>query len=237
MKKSTLGATLILFIFMVLLASAAATGILNEPFNKWSLDAAVRMLNHSPWAKQETFTRVIGGVGSGVSGEREIYSTFYLRFLSARPIREAYARVQQIKHGYDKMSVDERLAFENFQQPNLDLDTSEFIIVSMSFRSNDPNQENTIRNFFRNQTVKTLRNKAFLSTPRHSQVEIVDYFPPSDESVGAKFVFPRTINGTPVISPTCSHITIELLEIDRSVPDLRSTFTAGQMRVNGELIL
>jgi hypothetical protein len=236
MKKLTLGAVFSLCILIVSLSNAAGSGFTGEPFHKWSLDTAVKVLNSSPWAKQETFTRVIGGVGSGVSGEKEIYSTFYLRFLSARPIREAYARVQQIQHGYDRMSPEERHAFERLQQQNLDLNSSEWIVVSVSFRSNDPNQENTVRNFFRNQTVNTLKNKVYLSTPLLSQVEIIDYFPPREESIGAKFVFPRTVNGIQVISPDCSHITIELLGI-ASVPDFRSTFAVRQMLVDGQLVL
>ena len=84
--------------FSPLLAVAATSWTNLEPFHQWPMDKAVKILNDSPWAKQETFTRVIRGVGSGISGEKEIYNTFYVRFLSARPIREAYARVQQIQY-------------------------------------------------------------------------------------------------------------------------------------------
>src|SRR5262245_2057413 len=64
----------------------AAGGAVQKPFRRWTLEEAVEILTDSPWARQETFTRVIGGVGSGVLGEKEIYNTFYLRFLSALPV-------------------------------------------------------------------------------------------------------------------------------------------------------
>src|SRR4030067_3720396 len=84
----------------------------DEAVPNWPMAKAVEILNSSPWARHETFTRVIGGVGSGVSGEKEIYNTFYVRFLSARPIREAYARIQQIQLGYDTMTSDNRSQFD-----------------------------------------------------------------------------------------------------------------------------
>jgi len=37
-----------------------------KPFTNWSLEQAVAALNESPWAKQPTFTKVLGGVGSGI---------------------------------------------------------------------------------------------------------------------------------------------------------------------------
>jgi len=215
---------------------AAMSGPKKEPFNKWSMDKAVKMLNKSPWARQETFTRVIRGVGSGISGEKEIYNTFYIRFLSARPIREAYARVQQIQNGYDRMEADQRRRFDDALLPNLELDVSKWIVVSISFRSNDPNEESSVRRFFQSETVETLKNKVFLSTPTCPQVEISAYFPQREESVGAKFVFPREINGHPLVTLDCRNITLEFLDVPGTDSQLRSTFDVKTMMVGDRLI-
>jgi hypothetical protein len=196
---------------------------------------AVEVLNASPWARQETFTRVISGVGSGISGEKEIYNTFYVRFLSARPIREAYARIQQINHGYDRMLPEEKQRFEKAQQPNLEMDVSRWIVVSVSFRSNDPNEESSVRRFFQSETVKTLKNKVYLSTPACPQLEISAYFPPREESVGAKFVFPREVNGAPVVTKDCQNITLELLEAAGANSRVRAIFAVKPMIIDGRL--
>jgi hypothetical protein len=207
-----------------------------DVFNRWSMDKAVQILNASPWARQETFTRVISGVGSGISGEKEIYNTFYIRLLSARPVREAYARVQQINHGYDKMPPEEKRRFEEAQLPNLNMDIAHWIVVSVSFRSNDPNEESSLRRFFQSETVKTLKNKAYLSTTAYPQLELSEYFPPREESVGAKFVFPREVNGVPVINKNSENLTLELLEFAGAKSRLRATFSIEPMIVGGELI-
>lgn len=229
--------SLILGLLIAWGAERTADTILAEDYHQWTLTKAVEVLNDSPWARHETFTRIVGGVGSGISGEKEIYNTFYVRFLSARPIREAYARIQQIRHGYDDMSSEEKLRFDQAQLPKLDIDVEDWIVVCLSFRSNDPNEESSVRRFLHSETVSTLKTKAFLSTPESPQVEIAAYFPPIEESVGAKFVFPREINGKPVISKNGQRITFELLEVPGAQPRLRATFTVKAMLHDGNLIL
>ena len=211
-------------------------GFLSRPFSQWSLDEAVGLLNDSPWARQSTFTRVIGGVGSGVSGEKEIFSTFYTRLLSARPVREAFARVQQIHHGYDELTDEERDEFDALIAPGLDLDVSDWIIVAVAFRSNNPGEETRVSRFFRTQSVETLRNSAFLSTERFPQIELEAYFPPLGDGVGAKFVFPRGVNGSSIVTPEDRSV---IFELDAPVadPQLAVTFTVEDLVVEGGLVL
>jgi hypothetical protein len=231
MSKSLLWAVLFPF-----LAFSATSGTTLEPFHQWSLDRAVKLLNDSPWARQETYTRVIKGVGSGISGEKEIYNTFYVRFLSARPVREAYARIQQIQHGYDKMPADKRRQFEQAQVGNLNMNVSRWIVVSVSFRSNDPNEESSVRHFFQSETVETLKTKAFLSTSSFPQVELSAYFPQQEESIGAKFVFRREIDGMPVVAGDCRKVTLELLGVPGTDSRLCVTFDVKPMIVGNQLV-
>jgi len=215
----------------------SASKVAEEPFYRWSRDRAVEILNTSPWAKQETFTQIVAGQGSGRSGEKEIYNRFYIRFLSARPIREAFARIQQLHYGYDDMAQEKRAQFEKDQMTNIEMDSSQWIVVSVAFRSNDPNEESDVRRFFQSETVKTLRLKAFLSTPTCSQVEVSAYFPPREESVGAKFVFPRVVDGIPVVTEDCDAVTFELLEVPGANPNLQASFSVKNMIVDGEIII
>ncbi len=204
---------------------------------KWSLSRAVEILNSSAWARHETFTRVVEGVGSGVSGEKEIFNTFYVRFLSATPIREAFVRIQQIQYGYDKLGAADRLRFDSITEPVLKLDVERWIVVAVGFRSNDPNEESTVRRFFQKETAETLKNKAFLSTDQFPQVSLAAYFPPREEGVGAKFVFPRTIDTVTVVSGTSREIVFELLDVPGASPRLRASFSPKNMVINGVLII
>jgi len=218
------------------MAFSAASWANLEPFGSWSLDQAVKVLNDSPWARRETFTRVIHGVGSGISGEKEIYNTFYVRFLSARPVREAYARIQQIQYGYDRMLPHDKRRFEALQSPNLNMDVSRWIVLSVSFRSNDPNEESAIRRYFQSETVETLRTKAYLSTASCPQVALSAYFPHEEESVGAKFIFPREVNGVSVIGRDCPNVILELLDVPGTESRLCARFEVDPMMVGNRLV-
>ena len=119
---------------------------------------------------------------------------------------------------------------------NLDMDVRQWIVVSVSFRSNDPNEESSVRRFFQSETVKTLKNKVYLSTAACPQLELSAYFPPREESVGAKFVFPREVNGAPVVTKDCETITLEMLGFTGANSRLRATFSIKPMAVGGELV-
>lgn len=204
---------------------------------RWSLSKAVQTLNSSPWARQETFTRVVSGVGSGVSGEKEIFNTFYVRLLSARPVREALARIQQLQYGYDALAPEDRLRFdEGVAAAGLMEDFGDLVVVAVSFRSNDPNEESSVRRFFQKETAETLKNRAFLSTDRFSQVRILTYYPPRDEGVGAKFVFPREVGVVAIADKDSRTFTFELLEVPGANPRLRAGFAIKDMVVDGRVV-
>jgi hypothetical protein len=208
-----------------------------EAYQNWSLSQALQLLNSSPWARQETYTRVISGVGSGVSGEKEIFNTFYVRFISASPLRQALVRVQQIEYGYGELAAEEKRRYDEYARDNLLSGFGDWIVVAVSFRSNDPNEESSVRRFFERETAETLKNRAFLSTKQFSQVHIQTYFPPRDEGIGAKFVFPRELDGSPVVSETTETVTFELLDVPAASSRLRARFRVKDMLVNGKLIL
>ena len=90
--------------------------------------------------------------------------------------------------------------------------------------------------FFRAKPLKRLKTKAYLSTRSCPQVELSAYFPQREESVGAKFVFPREVNGVPVLTKECSNITLELLDVPGTSARLRSTFAVKPMIVGDHLI-
>jgi hypothetical protein len=217
-------------------AAARSERIPEKPFSTWTLAEAVGVLNGSPWARRETYTRVVGGIGSGVSGEKEIYSTFFIRFLSAGPIREAYARVHQIQANYDQLGEEERRRIDRTLEPGLRLDVSRWIVVALSFRSNDARLERRIKQFLEVQTSESMKSRAYLAAARFPQVEIAAYYPPIEDVVGAKFVFPRTIDGAPVVSALDPAVAFEL-EVPGFEPELRVSFPVSEMLVEGIPVL
>jgi hypothetical protein len=220
----------------VVVSGARTGGAIARNYHSWTLEEAVGMLTDSPWARKETYTRIIGGIGSGLSGEKEIYSTFFVRFLSAGPIREAYARVRQIQAGYDRMSREEQQKFDAAVERGLKLDVRNWIVITVGFRSNDQSLELRVKRFLESQTTETIKSRAFLSTGLVPQLEIAAYYPPREEVVGAKFVFPRRLKDRPVVAPGDHQVTFEL-DVPGFDPELRAIFPTAEMKVGGKLTL
>jgi len=208
----------------------------SDSYQKWSLDEALKILNNSSWARQETYTHVVGGIGSGIQGEKEIYNTFFVRFLSAAPIRQAYARVKQLHIGYEQLDQTERQKVSDEIRQGLELDVSQWIIVAVTFRSNSLNQQSRVEQFFQSQTIETLKTRVLLSTDSFPKLYPLAYYPPKEESVGAKFVFPRKVDSIPVITADDEMLVFEL-DVIGMEPDLRAIFSVQEMIVDGVLII
>ena len=84
-----------------------------KPYEQWSERESAKVLNDSPWAKTQVFTSPGVAYNTGISGSSGIGSTrsgkppdrptdalhvnFRVRFLSAKPIRQAASRLIQLK--------------------------------------------------------------------------------------------------------------------------------------------
>ncbi len=171
-----------------------------------------------------------------MAGEKEIYSTFFTRLLSARPIREALARVHQIRASYDKLPEAERKKLDSNLQSGLDADMSNWLVLTVTFRSNNIQLEKEVRRFFDKESAESLLDAAFLSTREFSQIRLAAYYPPQGDGVGAKFVFPRLIDGRPIVTRESPQILFEL-NVPGADPRLAVTFSVPEMLQNGELVL
>jgi hypothetical protein len=218
---------------LILLTTAAAVLQADDGYRSWTLDEAARVLNGSPWSYEETYTRIVGGIGSGIQGEKEIYSTYFVRLLSAQPVRQAYARIRQIQMGYDALDPAGKLRIDSELGRIVNLDVSDWIVVAVTFRCNEPREEARINRFFANGTSETVRQRSFLSTGRHPRILLAAYYPPRESAVGARFVFPRTINGEPVIGEADQELVFEL-DTPSSSSDLRAVFRIADLQLEGK---
>jgi hypothetical protein len=205
-----------------------------EPFDKWKREDVVRMLNNSPWAQSETFTGAIDSKDAGMTGEKELFYRFTVRFFSSRPVREAYVRMARLMNNYDQMALDQQQEFDKRFQRALNLDVGDRVIVAVEYSTNDPSTARDLRSAFELATSDTLKQNVYLISQRLGRVELHEYFPPSNDGTGAKFVFPRTVNGQPVFGPQDKEI-----RFDFTTPvtnqHLFLTFKSTKMVYRGEL--
>ncbi len=209
---------------------------IETPFKDWSKEYSLSILNESSWSQHKTYIRQLRGMGSGIQGEKEIYNTYFVRFLTAQPIRKAFARIKELHIDYDEMSEGEKVDFDNENQKSADLELKDWIVVSVAFRSNVPREESAVDQFLMSQTTETVKNRVYLSTKKFPRLEITEYIAPSEKIVGAKFIFPRTKDGQEIVTAEDDKITFEF-NAPGSDPLLRATFDVKKMIQGGELVI
>jgi len=198
----------------VSLTAVAADFWVKKPYQNWSADEARRMLEESPWATTYTLsgiqTNAFGNdapSNTGYRGEMEGNPTvsYNLQFRSAAPIRRAQVRTSQLNSHYDKMSAEQKAAFDTSAAKFLATAFSDRIIVSVTFHSNVQNYESLLRNYWAGQSLAKLSMTVYLNT-NSEKLGLIDYSYKEDtfqftfkrpkqispdEKLGVEFVHPR----------------------------------------------
>lgn len=215
---------------LVLLAILAGIVVAQDkqPWPNWDKRKTEKMLNSSPWAQtqvdtdtsQLTYSPTTAGTSSigqsaassaagagAVNPGRSIQNdrmdrgatnqalsvNYHVRFLSAKPIRQAFARMIELQDKNNK-SVREQLG------PFVERDFSDFIVVAVAFDSTDNRLAGPAFQAFSSATTGTLKNQAYLERSDGKRLFVVDYKPPINDGLGAKFVFPRQVDGQPFLT-------------------------------------
>lgn len=179
-----------------------------KPWTEWSLKEAQKMLEDSAWAQTQVISDTsemfyLPGRGAGeVAANRDVRGALnqatdlnlHIRFLSAKPIRQAFARAIQLERG----ELSERLAqgLRDFVERRFD-DT---IVVAVTYDSKDRRFSGPAMQAFGSATIGTLKNKTYLERKDGKRQFLVDYQAPTDDGLGAKFIFLRIVDGRPFIT-------------------------------------
>ncbi len=199
-----------------------------QPWPDWDKRKAEKMLNSSPWAhtqvetdtSQLTYTpttaagtssigsstsssagTAASNPGRSIQGDRAdsgatnqaLSVNYHVRFLSAKPIRQAFARMIELQDKNNK-GVREQLG------PFVERDFNDFIVVSVTFDSSDNRLAGPAFQAFNSATTGTLKNQAYLERTDGKRLFVIDYKPPISDGLGAKFIFPRQVDGQPFLT-------------------------------------
>ncbi len=211
---------------IAVLTGITATAQDKELWPKWDKGKVTKMLNSSPWAQTQTDTdtsemtyRPTAAAGSSQVGQPGITSSttnntgvqgnradrgatnqsmsvnYHVRFLSAKPIRQAFARMIEIQEKESK-AVRDQLG------PFVERDFSDYIVVTVTFDASDNRFAGPVLQAFASATTGTLKNQAYLERSDGKRLFVMDYKPPINDGLGAKFVFPRKVDDQPFLTDT-----------------------------------
>ena len=217
--------TLFLIILVSLFIGLTTVPQDKELWPKWDKGKVNKMLNSSPWAQTQTDTdtseltyspttagtssigqpdATSGGspsAGRAVQNNRTdrgatnqaMNVNYHVRFLSARPIRQAFARMIEIQEK-DRPGVRDELG------PFVQRDFGDFIVVAVTFDASDNRFAGPVLQTFISATTGTLKNQVYLERSDGKRLFLIDYKPPINDGLGAKFIFPRNVDGQPFLT-------------------------------------
>ena len=187
-----------------------------KPWTEWTKKDVEKTLNDSAWGQTQTeggsssqssesaVTQVAAknaadralSTRQGESGEGKpvAYVKYHVRFLSAKPVRAAFARLVLLS----KTQPDEALTTQ--LQGFVDRDFSEYIVVSVGVEVGDQKMSGPIMQAFSGANTEALQKTVYLERKDGKKLFLMDYRPPVEDGMGAKFVFKRMVDGQPFLS-------------------------------------
>jgi hypothetical protein len=227
----------VLVVCLAVLPAFAADFWEKKPYQNWSAEETRRMLEDSPWATTTSVaaiqTTVTGGdapLNGSYRGEMETSPSisYNLQFRSAQPIREAQVRTSQLNSKYDKMSAEQKAAFDASSSKFLAVTFPDRVVVSVTFQTNVANYESLLRNYWERQSLATLSMTVFLNAG-NERLSLTGY---SFKDDTFQFTFPRPKQLDPgdKISVEFVHPTIDRIRQQRILQE----FSLKKMLVKGE---
>jgi hypothetical protein len=228
--------TVFLFFIICVMAAASVVGQKQpKPWTEWSKKDAQKILTDSPWAQQQVDQDFVEPTPLTRPRDPSIDATLkqnegmtsHIRFFSARPVRQAFVRIIQLQK---KDLTPEMLTRLNTfaETPSANL-----IVIAVAVENPDANFLGKAMQIYRNATTTKLKNTTYLERSDGKRVFIEEYTPPGSDGFGARFIFPRTLDGKPFLSP--EHTIVRFVsELDSQIK-LRMDFKVSEMMLDGKL--
>ncbi len=234
--------TFVVFVVFCALFIGVAAQKKLKPWNEWSEKEAQKMLNDSAWGQTQTETNTsemfynpTTGSGRGASTDRNaqgatnqaINVNYRIRFLSARPIRQAFARSIILQQKTPNAQLEEQL--KNFAEQK----SGEWIIVAVNFDASDQRFSGPVMQVFNSANLGLLQNNTYLEIKDGKRVFLKEYRAPIADGMGAKFAFPRVVEGKPFITPDSGYVRF-YAELNKDIK-LNMRFKVQEMMFDGQL--
>lgn len=196
----------LMFVFALVIVAGAQKKM--KPWTEWSEKDVQKMLDDSAWGQTQTETntsemfyspnsqnrgnRPLDSPGSSDTNDRSAQGAlnqatnvnYRIRLLTAKPIRQALARRAQTQNP----QLAEQLKAFTEQQ------TDKYIVVAVDYDSSDRRFSGPAMQVFNSANTGSLKNNTYIETKDGKRVFLQEYIAPINDGMGAKFVFPRTVD-------------------------------------------
>ena len=198
-----------------LLFASVALAQKQKPWTEWSKKDIEKTLNDSAWAQTQTeggesssdTSGAITQVAAPRAADRQLSRTgetgeakpskmvkYHIRFLSAKPVRAAFARMVMLS----KQQPDDALTGQ--LQTFIDRDFVDYIVISVGIEVADQKMAQPLMHVFTTAAEEELKKTVYLERKDGKKLFLTAYRAPVEDGMGAKFVFPRMFEGQPFLS-------------------------------------
>lgn len=232
-------------LFTIVFVSFCAAQDTSRSWTEWSKKDAEKILNDSAWG--QTFTELppespsstaavtntrggMAGSRSGESGEPKKGSSslnFRARFLTAKPVREAFARLAILSSPTPPSSLQTQL------QGFIDRDFGDYLVVAFAVESEDARRAAGSTMMLGRLNLEALKDRVYLERKDGKRANLIDYKAPLEDGMGAKFVFARTLDGQPFLNEGAETVRFFLQVSEKEKINLK--FKVSSMLYGGKL--
>jgi hypothetical protein len=177
-----------------------------KPYRQWTAREVEKVLYDSPWAVTEVGLVSVGRRDPLV----EVADTsITVRLRSALPIRQAIARLHQIKEKYDQKPDNVQTNIDARDRELLECpDCADYYIVSMTVGAGSRKELPAFLSAGRS-SFENVKQNVVLENDKHESRELKKFVPPTFAAGEAIFYFNRRDgNGTPLIGPNTRTVII-----------------------------
>jgi hypothetical protein len=211
---------------LLVVCTCSAFAQKSKPWTEWSEKEAAKILNDSPWGQTQvegrsdtpTASSAITAVSAPRRDTERVLSSndanrvesgqpktdttvrYRTRFLSAKPVRGAFARLLLLQ----KAEVDENLSTQ--LQGFVDRDFADYVVVVVTAEATDPKLVGPTMQVLTTATADVFKDKVYLERKDGKRLLLADYRPPGPDGMGAKFVFMRKLDGQPFLTPESDNV-------------------------------
>jgi len=234
--------------FVLVIFSAAAVAQ-KKTWTEWSKKDVDKTLSDSAWAQTQSEGRQdspqqaqaitgtttsrredsnISAAARVESGENKPANSvkYHVRFLSAKPVRAAFARQVMLSQTTSNEELNSQLA--GFVNREFD----EYIVVSVGVEVSDEKMATRLTRVFTAATTEALKQNVYLERKDGKKLFLMEYRAPTPDGMGAKFVFQRIVDGQPFLSQNDSvHFVAQLSEGMK----LNTKYNLSEMLYEGKL--
>jgi hypothetical protein len=249
-EKPTMRRILLICSALVLFAASAAAQK-TKPWTEWTDKDALKMLTDSAWAQTQTELTDSSQSSSGTaitraaenkrdldtsksqeSGENVGRSSsalslkYYVSFLTAKPVRQAFIRMIELRR--PEMPTEKVAELRTF----VDRDFGEYVVVTVKVDGTDQKRLGPANQEIATADAEALKTTSYLERKDGKRVALMEYRAPAQDGMGAKFVFPRTLDGKPFLDANSGELRV-FIQVGKT--KLNRRFKVADMMYEGKL--